>query len=56
MSRRLTLSPLALALAAAFAPAAAAEPVVELPAVEVVGNSPLAGIGIPRLQDRKSVV
>ena len=50
MSRRLTLSPLALALAAAFAPAAAAESVVELPAVEVVGNSPLAGIGIPRLQ------
>lgn len=41
---------LALALSAVFAPAIAAEQVIETAPVEVVGNSPLAGIGIPRLQ------
>lgn len=35
---------------AVFVPAHAAEPAVELSTIEVVGNSPLAGIGIPRLQ------
>jgi len=41
---------LALALSAAFAPAFAADQVIQTETVEVIGNSPLAGIGIPRLQ------
>jgi outer membrane receptor protein involved in Fe transport len=41
---------LALALSAACAPAFAAERVVETATIEVIGNSPLAGIGIPRQQ------
>nr|MBL8412634.1 TonB-dependent receptor [Dechloromonas sp.] len=41
---------LALALSAAFAPAFAADKVIQTETVEVIGNSPLAGIGIPRLQ------
>lgn len=41
---------MALALAAAFAPAAAAERVIETDAIEIVGNTPLAGVGVPRQQ------
>ena len=41
---------IALALAAAFVPAAAVERVIETEPVEVVGNTPLAGIGVPRQQ------
>jgi len=52
--KRPTRSPrprfLALALSAAFAPAFAADKVIQTETVEVIGNSPLAGIGIPRLQ------
>jgi outer membrane receptor protein involved in Fe transport len=50
MRHRPSLSLIALALSAAFAPAVAAEGMIQMDAVEVVGNSPLAGIGIPRLQ------
>lgn len=39
---------IALSLAAAFAPAGAAERIVETATVEVVGTTPLAGIGVPR--------
>ncbi|HEX6736049.1 MAG TPA: TonB-dependent receptor [Azonexus sp.] len=42
--------PIALAVAAASAPAVASEPLIETETVEVVGNSPLAGLGISRLQ------
>jgi len=42
-------SVLALAMAAAFAPAFAAETVVTTATVEVVGTTPLSGIGVPRL-------
>ena len=41
---------LALALATAFAPVMAAERIIETEPVEVIGNTPLAGIGIPRGQ------
>lgn len=41
---------LALALSAAGAPVFAADRIIETATVEVVGNSPLAGIGIPRQQ------
>jgi len=41
---------LALALSATFAPAFADDQVIQTETVEVIGNSPLAGIGIPRLQ------
>lgn len=41
---------IAAALAAAFAPAYAAGPVVQAETVEVVGSTPLAGIGIDRRQ------
>lgn len=41
---------LAIALAAVFAPAAAAERVLETDPVEVIGSTPLAGIGVPRQQ------
>ena len=40
---------LALALAAAFGPAVAAGQVIETETVEVVGNTPLAGLGVPKL-------
>ncbi|PKO45959.1 MAG: TonB-dependent receptor [Betaproteobacteria bacterium HGW-Betaproteobacteria-4] len=40
---------LAVAMAAAFAPAFAAETVVTTETVEVVGTTPLSGIGVPRL-------
>ena len=40
---------LAIAISAAFAPAFAAEPVVTTATIEVVGTTPLAGIGVPRL-------
>lgn len=40
---------LGLALAAAFTPAMAADPVIQAETVEVIGNSPLAGIGVQRL-------
>jgi outer membrane receptor protein involved in Fe transport len=40
---------LAIAISAAFAPAFAAEPVVTTATVEVVGTTPLSGIGVPRL-------
>lgn len=39
---------LAIALAAGFAPAWA-EPVVTTATIEVVGTTPLAGVGVPRL-------
>jgi iron complex outermembrane recepter protein len=45
---------LALAIAAAFAPLCspllAAETVIQAESIEVIGNTPLAGIGVPRLQ------
>ena len=40
---------IAIAIAAAFAPAFAADPVVTTATVEVVGTTPLSGIGVPRL-------
>lgn len=40
---------LAIALAAAFGPAVAAGQVIETETVEVVGNTPLAGLGVPKL-------
>ncbi|NTV71426.1 MAG: TonB-dependent receptor [Azonexaceae bacterium] len=40
---------IAIALSAAFAPAFAAESVVTTATVEVVGTTPLSGIGVPRL-------
>ncbi|MBU1365838.1 MAG: TonB-dependent receptor [Gammaproteobacteria bacterium] len=40
---------LAVAISAAFAPAFAAETVVTTETVEVVGTTPLSGIGVPRL-------
>lgn len=40
---------LAIALAAAFGPAIAAGQVIETETVEVVGNTPLAGLGVPKL-------
>jgi iron complex outermembrane recepter protein len=40
---------LSLALAAAFGPALAADPLIQTETVEVIGNSPLAGIGVQRL-------
>ena len=40
---------LAIAISAAFAPAFAAENVVTTATVEVVGTTPLSGIGVPRL-------
>ena len=40
---------LTLALAAAFGHAAAAERVIETETVEVIGNTPLAGLGVPKL-------
>lgn len=40
---------LAMAIATAFAPAFAAETIVQAETVEVIGSTPLAGIGIPRL-------
>ena len=40
---------IAIAISAAFAPAFAAEPVVTTATVEVVGTTPLSGIGVPRL-------
>jgi outer membrane receptor protein involved in Fe transport len=39
---------LAIALAAAFGQAVAAERVIETETVEVIGNTPLAGVGVPR--------
>ncbi|KAB2928460.1 MAG: TonB-dependent receptor [Dechloromonas sp.] len=50
MRHRPPLSLAALALAAAFAPAGAEEGVIRMETIEVIGNSPLAGIGIPRQQ------
>src|SRR6185369_6104846 len=50
MSPRQPRRLIVLALSAAFAPAFAAERIVETATIEVVGNSPLAGIGIPRQQ------
>jgi len=41
---------LAIALAAAFNPAGAAAPAIEADTVEVIGNTPLAGVGVPRQQ------
>ncbi|MBS1158850.1 MAG: TonB-dependent receptor [Proteobacteria bacterium] len=45
---------LALAVAAAFAPAfspvLAAEPVIQAETIEIIGNTPLAGVGVARLQ------
>ncbi len=41
---------LATACFAAFAPACGAETIVQTETVEVIGSTPLAGIGIPRLQ------
>jgi len=46
---------LALAIAAAFAPAHA-EPIVTTATVEVVGTTPLAGVGVPRLHLPANVV
>ena len=40
---------LAIAISTAFAPAFAAEPMVTTATVEVVGTTPLSGIGVPRL-------
>ncbi|MBL8430091.1 MAG: TonB-dependent receptor [Dechloromonas sp.] len=40
---------LAIAISTAFAPAFAADPLVTLPTVEVVGTTPLSGVGVPRL-------
>ncbi len=40
---------IALALAALFAQAAAADQLIEVETVEVIGNTPLAGVGVPRL-------
>jgi len=40
---------MAMAIATAFAPAFAAETIVQAETVEVIGSTPLAGIGIPRL-------
>lgn len=39
---------IALTLAAAFAQAAAAEQVIQAETIEVIGNTPLAGVGVPR--------
>ena len=41
---------IALSLAAACSPLLAAEPVVEMAGVDIIGNTPLAGIGVPRWQ------
>lgn len=48
--RQIPKHALGLALAAAFGPALAAENLIETATVEVIGNSPLAGLGIPRWQ------
>ena len=40
---------IALALAALFAQAAAADQLIEVETVEVIGNTPLAGVGVPRM-------
>jgi iron complex outermembrane receptor protein len=39
---------IALALTAAFSQGVAAEPVMQAETVEVIGNTPLAGVGVPR--------
>lgn len=41
---------LAMAIATAFAPAFAAERIVQTATVEVIGSTPLSGIGVPRQQ------
>ncbi|MBS1132075.1 MAG: TonB-dependent receptor, partial [Proteobacteria bacterium] len=41
---------LAMAIATAFAPAFAAENIVQTATVEVIGSTPLSGIGVPRQQ------
>ena len=41
---------LALGIAAIGVPASAAGPVIQAESIEVIGNTPLAGIGVARLQ------
>jgi len=41
---------LALCIAAMGVPASAAGPVIQAEGIEIIGNTPLAGIGVPRLQ------
>jgi len=41
---------LTLGIAAAFVPAIAAEPVIQAESIEIIGNTPLAGLGVPRQQ------